>query len=106
MSINPLPEVVGQLDGGAVRARGDDRLALEGVTRCAHRRGVVRVSRAMTPRCGGGFLGPAGMAPDLVEKFTRPGDALRDPVVLAALEKDGRYCRGQLAEGIRRSHAR
>jgi tripartite-type tricarboxylate transporter receptor subunit TctC len=37
-----------------------------------------------------GFLGPAGMAPDLVEKLhVDLMTALRDPVVLAALDRMG-----------------
>ncbi|MGQ7416468.1 tripartite tricarboxylate transporter substrate-binding protein, partial [Streptococcus suis] len=37
-----------------------------------------------------GFLGPAGMAPDLVAKIDADlATALKDPVVLSALEKMG-----------------
>lgn len=89
MSINPLPEVVGQLDGGAVRALA--------VTTASRSKALPDVPTVAESGVAGydasvwwGFLGPAGMAPDLVEKIHADlATALRDPVVLAALEKMG-----------------
>ena len=40
MSVNPLPEVVGQLDADRARDRGDDGAALKGAAGCPHRRRV------------------------------------------------------------------
>jgi tripartite-type tricarboxylate transporter receptor subunit TctC len=89
MSINPLPEVVGQLDSGAVRALA--------VTTASRSKALPDVPTVAETGVAGydasvwwGFLGPAGMAPDLVEKIHADlATALRDPVVLAALEKMG-----------------
>lgn len=89
MSVNPLPEVVGQLDGGAVRAVA--------VTTSARSKALPDVPTVAESGVAGydasvwwGFLGPAGMAPHLVEKIHADlTTALRDPVVLAALEKMG-----------------
>jgi tripartite-type tricarboxylate transporter receptor subunit TctC len=89
MSFNPLPEVVGQLDGGAVRAIA--------VTTSARSKVLPDVPTVAESGVAGydasvwwGFLGPAGMAPELVEKInTDLATALKDPVVLAALEKLG-----------------
>jgi tripartite-type tricarboxylate transporter receptor subunit TctC len=89
MSVNPPPEVVGQLDGGAVRAVA--------VTTSARSKALPDVPTVAESGVAGydasvwwGFLGPAGMAPDLVEKIHADlTTALRDPVVLAALEKMG-----------------
>jgi tripartite-type tricarboxylate transporter receptor subunit TctC len=89
MSFNPLPEVVGQLAGGAVRAIA--------VTTSARSKVLPDVPTVAESGVAGydasvwwGFLGPAGMAPELVEKInTDLATALKDPVVLAALEKLG-----------------
>lgn len=89
MSFNPLPEVVGQLGGGAVRAIA--------VTTSARSKVLPDVPTVAESGVAGydasvwwGFLGPAGMAPELVEKInTDLATALKDPVVQAALEKLG-----------------
>ena len=81
--------VVGQLEGNAVRA-----LAVTTAQRSKALPDVPTVAEAGIPGYDAsvwwGFLGPAGMAPDLVAKIH--GDlaaALKDPVVLTALEKMG-----------------
>jgi tripartite-type tricarboxylate transporter receptor subunit TctC len=89
MSLNPLPEVVGQLDGGAVRA-----IAVTTAQRSKVLPDVPTVAESGLPGYDAsvwwGFLGPAGMAPALVEKLHADlMTALRDPVVLAALDKMG-----------------
>ena len=89
MSVNPLPEVVGQLEGNAVRA-----LAVTTAQRSKALPDVPTVAEAGIPGYDAsvwwGFLGPAGMAPDLVAKIHADlAAALKDPVVLTALEKMG-----------------
>jgi tripartite-type tricarboxylate transporter receptor subunit TctC len=89
MSVNPLPEVVGQLEGNAVRA-----LAVTTAQRSKVLPNVPTVAEAGLPGYDAsvwwGFLGPAGMAPDLVAKIHADlAAALKDPVVLTALEKMG-----------------
>jgi tripartite-type tricarboxylate transporter receptor subunit TctC len=89
MSVNPLPEVVGQLDGGAVRA-----LAVTTAARSKALPDVPTVAESGLPGYDAsvwwGFLGPAGMAPDLVARISVDlATALKDPVVLTALEKMG-----------------
>jgi tripartite-type tricarboxylate transporter receptor subunit TctC len=89
MSVNPLPEVVGQLEGNAVRALG--------VTTAQRSKALPDVPTVAEAGIAGydasvwwGFLGPAGMAPDLVAKIHADlAAALKDPVVLTALEKMG-----------------
>jgi tripartite-type tricarboxylate transporter receptor subunit TctC len=89
MSVNPLPEVVGQLEGNAVRALG--------VTTAQRSKALPDVPTVAEAGIAGynasvwwGFLGPAGMAPDLVAKIHADlVAALKDPVVLTALEKMG-----------------
>ena len=89
MSVNPLPEVVGQLEGNAVRA-----LAVTTAQRSKALPDVPTVAEAGLPGYDAsvwwGFLGPAGMAPELVAKINADlAAALKDPVVLTALEKMG-----------------
>jgi tripartite-type tricarboxylate transporter receptor subunit TctC len=89
MSVNPLPEVVGQLEGNAVRA-----LAVTTTQRSKALPDVPTVAEAGIAGYDAwvwwGFLGPAGMAPDLVAKIHADlAAALKDPVVLTALEKMG-----------------
>ena len=89
VSVNPLPEVVGQLEGNAVRA-----LAVTTAQRSKALPDVPTVAEAGIPGYDAsvwwGFLGPAGMAPDLVAKIHADlAAALKDPVVLTALEKMG-----------------
>jgi len=89
ISVNPLPEVVGQLEGNAVRA-----LAVTTAQRSKALPDVPTIAEAGIPGYDAsvwwGFLGPAGMAPDLVAKIHADlAAALKDPVVLTALEKMG-----------------
>jgi tripartite-type tricarboxylate transporter receptor subunit TctC len=88
MSVNPLPEVVGQLDS-IVRA-----IAMTTAQRSKALPDVPTVAESGMPGYDAsvwwGFLGPAGMAPELVAKINADlAAALRDPVVLTALEKMG-----------------
>jgi tripartite-type tricarboxylate transporter receptor subunit TctC len=89
MSVNPLPEVVGQLEGNAVRV-----LAVTTAQRSKALPDVPTIAEAGIPGYDAsvwwGFLGPAGMAPDLVAKIHADlAAALKDPVVVTALEKIG-----------------
>ncbi len=89
MSINPLPEITGQLDGGTVRA-----LAVTTATRSKILPDVPTVAesgvRGYDTAVWWGFLGPAGMAPELVAKIHADlATALKDPAVLATLDKIG-----------------
>jgi tripartite-type tricarboxylate transporter receptor subunit TctC len=89
MSINPLPEVMGQLEGGALRV-----LAVTTATRSKVLPEVPTVAEAGVPGYDAsvwwGFLGPAGMAPDLVARINADLlTSLRDPAVQLALEKLG-----------------
>jgi tripartite-type tricarboxylate transporter receptor subunit TctC len=89
MSINPLPEVVGQLNGGFVRA-----IAVTTAARSKAMPDVPTVAESGAPgyetSVWWGFLGPAGMAPELVAKINADLlTTLRDPAVLAAFDKLG-----------------
>jgi tripartite-type tricarboxylate transporter receptor subunit TctC len=89
MSINPLPEVIGQLGGGAVRA-----LAVTTASRAKQLPDVPTVAESGLPGYDAsvwwGFLAPAGLPAELAEKLHRDiVNALHDPVVTAALEKMG-----------------
>jgi len=89
ISINPLPEVVGQIEGGSIRA-----IAVTTATRSKVLPDVPTVAESGVPgyetSVWWGFLGPAGMAPDLVARINADLlTALRDPVVLAAFGKLG-----------------
>ena len=89
ISVNPLPEVVGQIEGNAVRALA--------VTTAQRSKALPEIPTIAEAGIAGydaavwwGVLGPAGMAPDVIAKIH--GDlaaALKDPVVLTALEKMG-----------------
>ena len=89
ISVNPLPEVVGQLDGNAVRALA--------VTTAQRSKALPEIPTVAEAGIAGydasvwwGVLGPAGMAPDVVAKIHADlAAALKDPVVLTALEKMG-----------------
>lgn len=89
ISVNPLPEVVGQLEGNAVRALA--------VTTAQRSKALPDIPTVAEAGIGGydasvwwGVLGPAGMAPDIVAKIHADlAAALKDPVVLTALEKMG-----------------
>jgi tripartite-type tricarboxylate transporter receptor subunit TctC len=89
VSVNPLPEVVGQIEGNAVRA-----LAVTTAQRSKALPDVPTVAEAGLPGYDAsvwwGFLGPAGMEPDVVAQIQSDlAAALKDPVVLSALEKMG-----------------
>ena len=89
MSINPLPEVVGQLDGGFVRA-----IAVTTAIRSKAMPDVPTVAESGVPgyetSVWWGFLGPAGMAPELVAKINADLlTSLKDPAVLATFDKLG-----------------
>src|SRR5712672_1951306 len=84
MSINPMPEVVGQLDSGLVRV-----IAVTTAARSKALPDVATVAESGVPgyetSVWWGFLGPAGMAPELVAKINADLlAALKDPAVLAA----------------------
>ena len=87
--INPLPEVVGQLDGNAVRA-----LAVTTAERSKALPDVPTVAEAGVAGYDAsvwwGMLGPAGMPADIVAKVHADlAAALKDPVVVTALDKMG-----------------
>jgi len=89
ISVNPLPEVVGQLEGNAVRA-----LAVTTAQRSKALPDVPTIAEAGVAGYDAsvwwGVLGPAGMAPDVVAKIHADlAAALKDPVVLTALGKMG-----------------
>lgn len=89
MSINPLPEVVGQLDGGQLRA-----IAVTTATRAASLPDVPTVAESgvagYDTAVWWGFLGPANMPPAVVAKIQADMAAsLKDPAVMAAFEKIG-----------------
>jgi tripartite-type tricarboxylate transporter receptor subunit TctC len=89
MSFNPMPEVVGQLAGGTVRA-----LAVTTAKRSDALPDVPTVAESGVPGYDAavwwGFLGPAGMPQDIVSKIhTDLTVALRDPAVIAYLKKTG-----------------
>jgi tripartite-type tricarboxylate transporter receptor subunit TctC len=89
ISINPLAEVVGQLDGGQLRA-----VAVTSAQRSKTLPDVPTVAESGVPgydvSVWWGFLGPAHMAPEIVAKLeTDLKSALQDPNVLATLEKIG-----------------
>lgn len=89
ISVNPLPEVVGQLEGNAVRA-----LAVTTAQRSKALPDVPTIAEAgiagYDAAVWWGVLGPAGMAPDIVAKIHADlAAALKDPVVLTALQKMG-----------------
>jgi tripartite-type tricarboxylate transporter receptor subunit TctC len=88
-SINPLPEVVGQLDGNAVRA-----LAVTTAERSKALPNVPTVAEAGVAGYDAsvwwGVLGPAGMPADIVARIHADlAAALKDPVVVTALDKMG-----------------
>jgi tripartite-type tricarboxylate transporter receptor subunit TctC len=89
MSINPMSEVVGHLEGGTVRAiavtTGQRSPALPDVPTVAES-GVPGYNTAVW----WGLLGPAGMAPELVAKIHNDVTvALRDSAVTDYLKKTG-----------------
>ncbi|RAI39838.1 Bug family tripartite tricarboxylate transporter substrate binding protein [Rhodoplanes roseus] len=94
MSINPMAEVVGQLQGGTVRAVAvttkDRSPALPDVPSVAEQ-GVPGFDTAVW----WGLLGPKGMDPALVDKIQKDvAVALKDPVVVDYLKKTGSFAIG------------
>jgi tripartite-type tricarboxylate transporter receptor subunit TctC len=87
ISINPLAEVIGQIEGGSVRAIA--------VTSRERSKTLPDVPTALEAGVSDydvsvwwGFLGPARMPPELVAKLQHDiKTALQDPSVLAPLEK-------------------
>ena len=89
MSINPLAEVVGQIEGGQLRA-----VAVTSAQPSKTLPDVATVAASGVPgydvSVWWGFLGPARMPPELVTKLeTDLKTALQDPNVLTTLEKIG-----------------
>jgi tripartite-type tricarboxylate transporter receptor subunit TctC len=89
ISLNPLAEVVGQIDGGQLRA-----IAVTSAQRSKALPDVPTVAESGVPgydvSVWWGFLGPARMAPEIVAKLeTDLKSALRDTNVLMTLEKIG-----------------
>jgi tripartite-type tricarboxylate transporter receptor subunit TctC len=89
ISINPLAEVVGQLDGGQLRA-----IAVTSAQRSKTLPDVPTVAESGVPgydvSVWWGFLGPAHMAPEIVAKLeTDLKSALQDPGVVTTLGKIG-----------------
>jgi len=89
ISINPLAEVVGQLDGGQLRA-----VAVTSAQRSKALPEIATVAESGVPgydvSVWWGFLGPAHMPPEIVAKLESDlKSALQDPNVLTTLEKIG-----------------
>jgi tripartite-type tricarboxylate transporter receptor subunit TctC len=89
MSLNPLAEVVGQIDGGQLRA-----IAVTSAQRSKALPDAPTVAESGVPgydvSVWWGFLGPARMAPETVAKLEADlKSALRDTNVLMTLEKIG-----------------
>ncbi len=89
MSINPMPEVVGQLEGGSVRP-----IAVTTAKRSPILPDVPTVAESGIPgydtEVWWGFVGPAGMPADLTEKINKDLTvALHDQVVVDYLKKTG-----------------
>jgi tripartite-type tricarboxylate transporter receptor subunit TctC len=89
MSLNPLAEVVGQIDGGQLRA-----IAVTSAQRSKALPDAPTVAESGVPgydvSVWWGFLGPARMAPEIVAKIEADlKSALRDTNVLMTLEKIG-----------------
>jgi tripartite-type tricarboxylate transporter receptor subunit TctC len=89
LSINPLAEAIGQLEGGPVRA-----LAVTSAQRAKALPNVPTVAESGVPgydvSVWWGFLGPAHMPPEIVAKLEADlKTALQDSSVLATLDKIG-----------------
>ena len=91
VSINPMAEVVGQLQGGTVRA-----LAVSTAQRSPALPDVPTIAEQGVPgfdtAVWWGFLGPKGMDPALVTKIQQDiAAALKDPTVTEYLGKTGSF---------------
>lgn len=89
LSINPLAEAIGQLEGGTVRA-----LAVTSAQRAKALPNVPTVAESGVPgydvSVWWGFLGPAKMPPEIVAKLEADlKTALADPTVVSTLDKTG-----------------
>src|SRR5260221_3481797 len=89
LSLNPLAEAVGQIEGGPLRA-----LAVTSAQRSQALPDVPTVAESGVPgydvSVWWGFLGPAHIAPEIVAKLEADlKSALQDPNVLMTLEKIG-----------------
>ena len=89
VSLNPLAEAIGQIEGGPVRA-----LAVTSAQRSKALPDVPTVAEAGVPgydvSVWWGFLGPAKMPPEIVAKLEADlKTALQDPSVLSTLDKIG-----------------
>lgn len=89
LSINPLAEAIGQLEGGPVRA-----LAVTSAERAKALPDVPTIAEAGVPgydvSVWWGVLGPANMPPEIVSKLEADlKAALQDPGVLSTLSKIG-----------------
>jgi tripartite-type tricarboxylate transporter receptor subunit TctC len=89
LSFNPLAEVVGQIEGGSLRA-----LAVTSAERSKTLPDVPTVAESGVPgydvSVWWGFLGPAKMPPELAAKIqTDSKTALQDPVVQKTLDQIG-----------------
>jgi tripartite-type tricarboxylate transporter receptor subunit TctC len=98
MSLNPLAEAIGQLDGGPVRA-----LAVTSAQRAKALPAVPTVAESGVPgydvSVWWGFLGPAKMPPEIVAKLEADlKTALQDPGVLSTLDKIGATAVGSSAK--------
>jgi len=97
MSLNPLAEAVGQIEGGALRA-----LAVTSAQRSPALPDVPTVAESGVPgydvSVWWGFLGPAHMAPDVVAKLQSDlKAALQDANVRTTLDKIGATPAGSTA---------
>ena len=100
ISVNPMSEVIGQIEGGAVKT-----LAVTTARRSAKVPDVPTVAEQGVPGydCGfwAGFLGPKGMDPALVAKIqTDVAAALKDPAVVAYLAQVGSIAVGSAPEAF------
>ncbi|NVO14655.1 MAG: tripartite tricarboxylate transporter substrate binding protein [Rhodoplanes sp.] len=98
MSINPLAELVGQIQGGTIRA-----LAVTTTTRTAVLPDVPTVAEQGVPGYDAavwwGFLGPAGLPAPIVEKLQQDiAAALKDPAVKERLDSIGAIPVGSTAK--------
>jgi tripartite-type tricarboxylate transporter receptor subunit TctC len=89
MSVNPLPEVVGQLEGNSVRA-----IAVTTSKRSSMLPDVPTVAESGVPGYEAsvwwGFLAPAKMPAELVTKLNADiNQSLKDPIVAQTLQKMG-----------------
>lgn len=100
MSVNPMSEVIGQLEGGTVRA-----LAVSTAQRSPTLPDVPTVAeQGVAGYATGnwfGFLGPKGMDPALVAKIQKDvAVALKDPMVVDYLKKVGSVPVGSTPEAF------